>query len=239
MAEMVPDPRCSGRAVEADVDGRVDRAGELPVAGLRRTAGAGQNDGRDTVARIRALPVAENGTGAVAAATVPPQYTDAARSGTGLAPVVVSTRPFTSTVSWPPLPSRTWPRASCQGAPPGATPTMDGSVGTLGRARRAAPRRAFPGGRSGPDGSRRQRLSRGSRPSRAPRPRHRWMTQAGNVAWLASYYAVAAEFTRGDVGERPVIAAIGGLPAGEQNPRVPRGRVAARPASGQTASRCL
>jgi hypothetical protein len=44
----------------------------------------------------RALPVVENGTGMVVASSVPPQYSDAARSGTGLAAVVLSTRPCTS-----------------------------------------------------------------------------------------------------------------------------------------------
>src|SRR5258708_21651983 len=116
--------------------------GERPAAGLRRTAGAGQKAGRDTVARIRALPLAENRTGAVVAASVPLQYSDAARSGTGLARVVMSTRPCTSTRRRPLLPRRTCPRVSRQGAPPDATPKIAGSAGTLGvsTARSSSPR---------------------------------------------------------------------------------------------------
>src|SRR5579864_5771752 len=92
------------------------------------------------VVLIAALPPAESGTAAVVAAgTVlvsAPQYSAAEMPVTG--PVlptngaVVRTSRSTRTWTRPPSRTRTLPSVSPQGAPPGATPWIVGSVGTLG-----------------------------------------------------------------------------------------------------------
>src|SRR5260370_9000461 len=109
--------------------------GFLPVAGLMRPPGTGENFGRVTLATTCAFPLAENVTAGVVATRVPLQNTDKARSGTGFLFPGGTTSPAMVAVSRPSVWSATTPWVIFHGTPPAVTPKIFGSDGTLGASR--------------------------------------------------------------------------------------------------------